>query len=288
MTVRRAMLSLIVPLVLAVSPDATAAQPVASFDDIQFWFGSGTNRTALAIDWDGESNDDDAYVWGYRWDSSATGADLLHDALATDTRLFSKLTAVENYGEALLGIGYDQNDDAQFSISGGATFDERGIYQSPGVSDGEHSLDGDDIYIEGWYTGFWHIGVATQSPFSGEVWSHSFEGLGALDLTDGMGLSLAYTTNTFSIDAFAENLVAAPAAVSLLLADFNSDGSVNGSDLLLWQQAPTNATKLALWQTQFGTGPPASAAGALAVPEPASLILFCLMVSTLGLRKRAV
>ena len=37
-----------------------------SFDDIQFWVGSGSKRAALVIEWH-DGNQPDAMVWGYRW-----------------------------------------------------------------------------------------------------------------------------------------------------------------------------------------------------------------------------
>ena len=60
-------------------------------------------------------------------------------------------------------------------------------------------------------------------------------------------------------------------------ADFNDDGFVDGDDFLYWQRGespdPSSAGDLALWEAQYGGPPPLAAA--VAVPEPASVLLFC-------------
>ena len=51
--------------------------------------------------------------------------------------------------------------------------------------------------------------------------------------------------------------------------DFNSDGTLNGTDLLTWQRNP-NLGDLATWQSGYGTAPASQLAS---VPEPSALIL---------------
>jgi hypothetical protein len=66
-------------------------------------------------------------------------------------------------------------------------------------------------------------------------------------------------------------------------ADYDEDGDVDGNDFLVWQrgQSPDalSAGDLALWQEQYGTAPPLTAA-TVAIPEPWSLTL---LVCGLGL-----
>jgi hypothetical protein len=53
------------------------AQPlVNSFDDIQFWTGSGTNRAALVLQWN-DGKTPVSLTWGFRWNGNATGIDML-------------------------------------------------------------------------------------------------------------------------------------------------------------------------------------------------------------------
>ena len=47
-----------------------------SFEDIQFWVGSGSNRAALVIEWH-DGTQPDAMVWGYKWDGEASGHDMI-------------------------------------------------------------------------------------------------------------------------------------------------------------------------------------------------------------------
>jgi hypothetical protein len=63
---------------------------------------------------------------------------------------------------------------------------------------------------------------------------------------------------------------------SALDGDFDSDGDVDGADLLAWQRgaspSPLSADDFAAWQAAFGAAnEPAAPVG---VPEPAALVLF--------------
>ena len=49
---------------------------VDDFEDISFWIGTGTNRSALVLQWN-DGLHPDSMVWGYRWNGSASGMDML-------------------------------------------------------------------------------------------------------------------------------------------------------------------------------------------------------------------
>ncbi len=91
-----------------------SVQAAFTFNDIDFWVGSGDSQAALVIDWnDGATTT--SYAWGYRWDSaeSRTGADLFLDVVEADPRL----TSANRGGESslfLTGISFDP--DATGSI----------------------------------------------------------------------------------------------------------------------------------------------------------------------------
>ena len=70
--------------------DGCAAQTF-SFDEIQFWVGAGAQRAALMIDWQEGAAEPPALAWGYRWDGTASGSDMLRAILAADDRLYAKL-----------------------------------------------------------------------------------------------------------------------------------------------------------------------------------------------------
>src|SRR2546423_15577948 len=87
-----------------------------SLDDIQFWVGSGSNRAALAIDWADDSIQPPSLVWGYRWNGTAHGSDMLTAIVAADPGLFAKLGA-SSANRAVYGIGYDANGNGDVRIS---------------------------------------------------------------------------------------------------------------------------------------------------------------------------
>lgn len=60
----------------ALTAASVAATPVQSFDDITMWIGTGSNRAALVIDWN-DGSTTESYAWGFRWNGTATGADML-------------------------------------------------------------------------------------------------------------------------------------------------------------------------------------------------------------------
>lgn len=49
---------------------------VNSFNDIQFWAGTGTNRAAMVIQWPDQANPA-GVVWGYRWNGESTAQQMI-------------------------------------------------------------------------------------------------------------------------------------------------------------------------------------------------------------------
>lgn len=251
---------------------------VTSFDDIQFWAGKGTNRAALAIDWFGDDAADTALVWGYRWNGSATGEQMLRDVLAADDRLFAKLSTSGTFGIATYGLGYDQNDDSLFELDDNTSFNGDGIaVTSP--SDGAKAIDSADRYREGWSTGYWHYGLSSNGP-SG--WISSGSGPTDRTLNDGDWDSYAFAT-TLNNDEFAENLTAA--LTGSLSGDFNVDGTVDAADYTVWRDG-LGTTYIQddynTWLANFGNTTSSSVITSQAhtIPEPATavLLLFFLVV----------
>ncbi len=207
-------------VLLGVASVGYAGPTVTSFDDIKFWVGSGENSSAMAIDWVQDSADDEALVWGYRWSGLATGEDMFRAIVAEDQRLFAKIHIDATYGFALLGYGYDLNDDGAFGIDDGTTvFGEDGIAEGAYVYEPASSTDPGDLYKEGWWYGFWCYGVSTDNPYDGGSWSSSWSGCSDRNLADGSWDSWAFETD-FGFNSFAENPHAAapvPEPSSLLL-----------------------------------------------------------------------
>ena len=66
----------IVLLFLVIHNPVYLRASVLTFDSIQFWTGTGTNRAALVIQWnDGASPV--SLLWGFRWSAEARGIDML-------------------------------------------------------------------------------------------------------------------------------------------------------------------------------------------------------------------
>ncbi len=112
------------------------ATTISSFDDIIYWVGSGTNSAALVVDWnDGKSPG--SLAWGYRWNGSATGFDMISAVLASDPRFEGEFI----FETAIFGFGYDLDGD-------GGTFN----FIEPGGS----ASDVDDHFQVGWtINGYW-------------------------------------------------------------------------------------------------------------------------------------
>ena len=68
------------------APDTTPVIPVPEeatidFSEILFWVGTGSNEAVMAVNWA-----DTALAWGYRWNGTATVADMMTDIAAADPR----------------------------------------------------------------------------------------------------------------------------------------------------------------------------------------------------------
>jgi hypothetical protein len=259
-----------------------AAGTIDSLDDVVYWIGTGSQRAAVAFDFDGDSSTNAALVWGFRWDGAATGRDMLNAVVTADARLFAKIGTGLSYENALLGVGYDRDADGVFGVSVGAAFDGDGFAYGPPRNNATPTDPG-DWYREGFDFGFWHYGVADGNPWTTAAWTSSQLGAHLRPLVDGSWDSWAFTIHTKPgefLDKFAQNpVIATPPGGH---ADFDSSGAVDGHDLLTWQRgvglaAPwpmdgdaggdgnVDGLDLSIWTVHFGTNAPTFAA---AVPEP--------------------
>ena len=251
-----------------------------SFDDIEFWVGTGANRAAVAIDWVEHSTEQPALVWGFRWNGAASGRDMLLAVVTADQRLFAKLGDPPANPVRVFGLGYDADRNGEFGIEDGTTFNDSGIaYSSPPFFPAAAS-DPDDYYAEGWTFGFWHYGVAGTSPFAGGSWSDSGVGMASRTLSDGAWDSWTFSP-TFDFTAFAENPRAAPPP-PFAPGDFNRDGRVDAADYAFWRADFGSTAELAadgngngvvdaadyvVWRRHLGHGH-SSIAAANVIPEP--------------------
>jgi hypothetical protein len=218
-----------------------------SFDDIDFWVGSGANRAAMVSDWVRDSDEVPALAWGYRWDGAASGRDMLLAIVAADDRLFAKLDKASD-PTRLYALGYDADDDGQFGATS-TTFDGEGFaYTASPPFFGATRTDPEDYYAEGWTFNFWHYGVSNSNPYAGGAWTDVQYGMKDRPLVDGAWDSWTLEDTTPPFTAYATNPVAAqpPGGEP---GDFNNDGHVDVGD---YEQ----------WRREFGSSsPPATSDG---------------------------
>jgi len=167
----------------------------ASFDDVEFWVGSGANRAAFVIDWnDGKSAE--SLLWGYRWDGTATGFDMFEAIVNADDRLFAHIGTYA-WGTAIQGIGYDLNGSGNFSVSPALNFDAGGFADTTNPDDARVALDAGDHYLEGWDNGFWAYYTKTDTD---AAWTSSFVGSKDRLLADGVWDGYSFALNFLSSD----------------------------------------------------------------------------------------
>lgn len=158
---------------------SAALSQAFGFGDITTWAGSGTNQTALVIDWN-DGVEPASLVWGYRWSGSASGLDMLNAIMAVDPRL--SRTMGGGGPLTIYGLGYDTDNDGL-----------------PLTGDGDLATPTDpgDHYRAGWFTsGFWAHFVASNSTEFPNSWSWGGGFVsGALENNGWNGLSWAPNFN---------------------------------------------------------------------------------------------
>lgn len=77
-------------LALGLATMSVRAGTTVDFDRIVHWAGEGEKRAALIIQFNDDKANGEAYVWGYRWNGSASGEDMLR-AIARASRCLTPL-----------------------------------------------------------------------------------------------------------------------------------------------------------------------------------------------------
>jgi hypothetical protein len=173
---------------LVVGAFALRAQTlVQSFDDIQFWTGSGPNRSALVLEFSSGQNKI-SYVWGYRWSGS----------LMAESMFFGLA------GSSTVGSVVTQGADARLIANltdwgspGAANYFVNTLTYNPPVLLGggaERSLIIENNYnVDGTYPALYSLtgnGTWTGSDF---VFSE-YDGMSTLPLTNGGWFAVAQIT----------------------------------------------------------------------------------------------
>ena len=180
-----------------------AADAGFTVNDIRYWIGTGSNQAVLVIDWN-DGPGPRSLAWGYRWDGSATGEDMLTAIVNADPRLNWRVGAFSDYGLPLYGVGYDLNDD--------------GILPTIRPETVGADTSGDH-WADGWFTaGYWGYYIDDDgNNTAGDSWGFPDAGMSMRALCDGVWDGWSFAPG-FSGDAPSEPVAAIPepGTISLL------------------------------------------------------------------------
>ena len=156
-----------------------AQNPVASFDDITFWTGTGTNRAALVLDFDEGDGRRISVAWGYRWDGPAVMQDMLF-ALAGTITGSSEAPGPGSGSDARLAADVGYFEGYGFFVNS-LTFDARGL---GGIWPEARLRIQDSYFVDGTYPAVYvrpGNGTWTSQPFA----FSTDDGIPTLGLQDG-------------------------------------------------------------------------------------------------------
>ncbi|MDO5395040.1 MAG: hypothetical protein Q4F07_03635 [Bacteroidales bacterium] len=122
--------------------------PWVDWDKIQYWAGdpAGENRTALIIDFQ-KAGKNYCYVWGYRWNGTKTGEDLVRAVAAQSSVLTALVQYTGTMGSTLNGLGIsDDREELDYLIydyaSASESTDVSFGYTSPTTAMGQDGCPG--------------------------------------------------------------------------------------------------------------------------------------------------
>lgn len=170
------------------NPKPMSTSSSLTFDDILNWSGEGENQAALVIQWN-DGTETCAYVYGFRWDGTAYGVDMVKGVVENNPKLYCLVQYTGSMGYTVCGIGYDTDGDGEIGLvdpSTGETLTaENGIIVHPRSGydyDNWKAVDADDHWASGWYNGYWSYWVRSSSTAS---FGYSGQGASSRTLTSG-------------------------------------------------------------------------------------------------------
>lgn len=220
----------------------------------------------------------------------------------------------EDHTAILLTHAYMYHDETRYDVTrnndGDPTNDQSGnphfFPTSPDTNDGEElwnelvKLHGNFEFVFSGHVGGDGLGQLTSAGDEGNLvhqmlFNTQFESSGGNGwvrvlefLDDGQTVRVRTFSPHYGLQKtdVANDFTLQISALASITGDFNLDGNVDGSDLLLWQRGgspdPLSSSDLAVWQSHFGnSSPPTDSLATTFVPEPSSLLLvFMLGAST--------
>ena len=122
---------------LPVAAAMSAPPSVGTFDDIKCWVGSGANRCAVVIDFNGGGAGACSFAWGYRWDGDAPSVKSILDEVTVYDKRLKMFASQSQYGTFVDAFAYDADGD-------GGTF--RRVWNGETYAYDHVKSDADDIF----------------------------------------------------------------------------------------------------------------------------------------------
>ena len=181
---------------VAVLSAATASAQTFTFQNIQYWVGTGTNESAMVITWN-DGITPDSLVWGYKWNMPASGTaptiyDMMQAIQTADHRL--QTTANPEYNSpgtgdyALYSVFFDLTGKGGSPVVGAP-------YNLGGTENGYPPYPGDH-YKEGWYTGFWGEVIGVGNPYNSGSWNSTIpQGLAIDTIGNNSWSAVSFSTD---------------------------------------------------------------------------------------------
>lgn len=137
-------------LAIGVTVLTGSAHPI-DFEKICHWTGTGPNKAALVIQYNGDKYGSDAYVWGFRWENGEkpNGETMMKAICANSSRLSMLTQYTGSMGSTLCGVGYGLNQSVLshvfFDFEKARTFEFINFdYYSPSSFMGQTEAPGDN------------------------------------------------------------------------------------------------------------------------------------------------
>jgi hypothetical protein len=231
----QSMKKMFVPLALA-GLFLVSKSTAVSLNDIRVWAGSGTNHAALVVEWSTPESfgyttvpapvADKTFVWGYRFNGTATASQMVAAIVAADRKLY--MVADDTYGTFIEAIGYNLNGDGSIGITDGTSTDffTNAILANATVDvDAAAPLNHADLFWSGYFGPNWEIWTELgdnggflnapdrgpnpywtpddpENPYSGVhgQWEYAQAGLDYLTLTNGSWIGFSVAAGEYEDD----------------------------------------------------------------------------------------
>jgi len=156
-------------VIVIISSNSLATIEASKFtlDHIQYWVGKGKNRAVMIVHWN-DGKKPEALAWGYRWDGTKTGYDMI-DAIAKADSRFFYLKGNTNLGVAIGGIGFDAGGVAKIGKGSSCQSPVDGSVSTSGYGydDWKVCNKTNAHWFAGWYNGYWSYYVSDDSDNAG-------------------------------------------------------------------------------------------------------------------------